>query len=324
MILSVISNNPLQNFYLQDLTGKKINIELDTYQNIPNGWYELKVEYVDTKIEIEDILINNASIKHILYTGYCTDKLGNKHQPASAVWDKGCVFSIWLHTSIGTLFHRIFDGIRNGDYGTNLFENYVLTVDRPHITTGNWPERVSSFFASAYGPKWWRLNTDYTPWKHLDMPDYNPDEIVSELRKWLPCHFERNNGGYRMQQLTDYGSDLPFVEIQDIPSKLVQQFIRDIGYTRLIDIAVHELDPGTYIDIHRDDHYNRAAYPYMRGCKKFYWACKESSGVYFKHGTSGLLPIQHPLLINTIEHVHSVIHEGNKTRTTILAYGEIC
>ena len=61
----------------------------------------------------------------------------------------------------------------------------------------------------------------------------------------------------------------------------------------------------------------------MRGCKKLYWAVKAHEGVYFKQGRSGILPLDKPLLLNTIEHAHSVIHEGDQVRTSILVYGEL-
>jgi len=322
MKLSVTSDNPLQNFYLKDLSNNTFQILLDTEQNIPRGWYELCVEYVDTKIEISDIQINGDSIKHMIYTGYCTDGNGTVHQPATAVWDTGCVFTIWIHTEIGEMYSRIYEAIRNGDYGQNLFENYTLTVDRPLITTGNWPERIRSFYATAHGPQWW-YKEDMVPWRYCNLPEYDTDELLSELQPMMKYTEERYNRGYCISQIKEYASDLPFIELDDISSPLVRDFVTSVGYTRILDISIQTLSPGTYIDIHRDDHYKRAAYPYMRGCKKLYWACKAHEGVYFKQGRGGILPLDKPLLLDTIEHPHAVIHEGDKVRTSILVYGEL-
>jgi hypothetical protein len=322
MKLSVTSDNPLQNFYLKDLSNNTFQISLDTEQNIPHGWYELCVEYVDTKIEISDIQINGDSIKHMIYTGYCTDGNGTVHQPATAVWDTGCVFTIWIHTEIGEMYMRTYEAIRNGDYGQNLFENYTLTVDRPLITKGNWPERIRSFYATAHGPQWW-YKEDMVPWRYCNLPEYDTDELLSELQPLMTYTEERYNRGYCISQIKEYASDLPFIELDDISSPLVRDFVSSVGYTRLLDISIQTLSPGTYIDIHRDDHYKRAAYPYMKGCKKLYWACKAHEGVYFKQGRGGILPLDKPLLLDTIEHPHAVIHEGDKVRTSILVYGEL-
>ena len=95
------------------------------------------------------------------------------------------------------------------------------------------------------------------------------------------------------------------------------------AYKRLIDISVQTLAPNTFIDLHRDDHYKRKMYPYIKGCKKFYWTIENPEGVHFKLGRSGCIPHQDPLLINAIEQPHCVINEGTNTRTSILIYGEL-
>jgi len=323
MKLSVSSNKPLQKFYLKNLNNEVFDILLDTEQSIPYGWYELCIEYVDTEVEILDILVNNASINHMLYTGYVTDRHGNLIQPATAVWEKDTVFSIWIHTEIGEMYQRLLETIRNGDFGQNLFEKYVLTVDRPLAIKDHWPEHIRSFYATAHGPQWWYKSGNDIPWKYCDLPKYDTDELLSELKPMLVNYQERYNGGSLIWQIKDDISDLPFIELDDIPSKLVRDFVSSIGYTRLIDISVQTLSPGTYIDIHRDDHYQRAAYPYMKGCKKFYWACEAHEGVYFKQGRGGILPLDRPLLLDTIEHPHAVVHEGDQVRTSILVYGEL-
>lgn len=323
MKLSVASSSPLQKFYLRDLNNNEFDIALDTDQHIASGWYELCVEYVDTKIEITDILINDSSIKYMIYTGYYTDGNGVQHQPATAVWDEGGVFSIWIHTEIGAMYQRIYKTIRNGDFGQNLFEKYSLIVDRPFVVKDQWPAHIRSFYEQAHGPQWWYNTGNDIPWKYCDLPDYDTDELLSELEPMLGHYEERKNGGFCIKQIKEHASDLPFIELDDISSPLVREFVTSVGYSRIIDISVQTLRPGTYIDIHRDDHYKRAAYPYMKGCKKLYWACKAHEGVYFKHGNGGILPLNRPLLLNTIEHPHAVIHQGNQVRTSILVYGEL-
>jgi len=322
MILSVTSDNPLQRYYLKDLNNTEYQVQLDTWQNLPTGWYEFIVEYVDTKIEITDIKINQASIEHMLYTGYVTDGSGNLHQPATAVWDKGTVFSIWIHTEIGFMYHRILETIRNGDFGQNLFINYTFTVDRPYVTQAHkWPEHLRSFYQHAHGPQWWQ-KVD-TPWKIIDIPDFDTNVLISEIRSLTKYRFEKQNGGYIIEQLTEHTSELPLIEINDIPSQIVQDFLKSVGYVRILDIAVNTLKPGAYIDIHRDDHFKSTGYEYIKGCKKLYWACENHAGVYFKNGRGGILPLDKPLLVNTVDYPHAVIHEGDSIRTSILVYGEL-
>lgn len=323
MQITVTSDNPLNQIYLKDLTHKKINISQNANIDIPHGWYELCVEYNGQKTEIQDILINDISIEYLIYTGYYKDGNGNIHQPCTSVWDEGGIFSIWIHTEIGFLYQTIFDVIRNGDYGTNLFEKYMLTVDRPLKINDSWDPKLQSFFQHANGPNWWLLDNDFTPWKKIKLPYIDVDQLLIELNEWLPYSKQKNDGTWCIQQLKPGASDLPFVELDNIPDNNIKKLVTSIGYKRLIDISVQTLKPGASIQIHRDDHHKRQAYPYIKGCKKFYWACQDAEGVYMKLGKSGLLPLENPLLINTLEHTHAVIHQGSKTRTSILAYGEL-
>lgn len=331
MKISITSSHPVQKYYLQALDYKTINFHLDKEFEVETGWYELKVEYVDTKIEIQDIKINDTSIREIIYTGYYTDGSGKIHQPATAVWDEGGVFSIWLHTELGVLFQRTVEGISNGDYGKNLFENYLLTVDRPLSIKDKWPAEIVSFFKNAHGPQWWRRNTDTTPWLKRPIPNLDSvdvDLLLSELDKVCTQPNVPDEGRLIKALKPHHPSgdcrfcDLPFVELDDLGSDIVRDFVSSIGYKRVIDINVQTLDPGKHIAIHNDER-KRDGDPYMRGCKMFYWTCKNPEGVHFKLGRGGVLPHNEPLLINNIVHPHAVVNEGNQTRTSILIYGEL-
>ena len=323
MKLSIKSDKKITNFHLKDLLNREHQVKLDTDEKLTDGWYELNIFYVGTKIEIFDILINDISIKHILYTGYYIDTSGKIHQPATALWDKNGCFKIWLHTNIGTLFQRIFDSIRNGDYGKNLFDKYVFTVDRPIKISQHFDSDIQSFFATGDGPHWWIKNNDKTPYLPVNIKNIDREELLNELDKVLPYKVTKKDGRVRKGIKETYTPVLPFIEINSIKSNIVQNFLKQIGYKRIIDMGVQTLKPGKSIRIHRDDHYDSDAYPFIRGCKKFYWSIKNPENVYFKLGKSGILPLEKPLLTNTIEHTHSVVHEGNKDRISILIYGEI-
>ena len=344
MLISITSNNIIEKVYLKDLSNVQHNIKLGKDQPLDSGRYVLCVEYVDTSIEIEDISINGSSIGQFIYTGYCTDSQGQIHQPATAVWDKGCCFSIWIHTDIGQMIERLYEEIDNGEYGKNLFEKYVLTVNRPHKIHEGWDNKMISFFNHGDGPHWWKNNHDDAPWLKLKLPKIDVDQLLLDLDKFCTNHSYCKAGGpwgfdsgvVRNNKLTDeqdYGllikqlkngvSDLPFVEIDDIPYQSIKDLVIASGYKRLIDISVQTLKPGHGFMIHRDDHTQRECYPYIKGCKKVYWAIKGSDDVQFKLGRSGLLPLEHPLMVNTADIPHSVIHEGNEPRTSILIYGEL-
>lgn len=328
MKLSIVSTEKLQNFYLRDLNDKTFNIELDTEQNIPEGWYELVIPYVDKKIEISDILINNDSIKEIIYTGFYTDGNGVIHQPANAVWDKGGYYTIWIHTQAGVLWQRIYSQIRSGDFGAHLFDKYLLTVDKNIYVKDYFTNVIKSYFANGYGPNWWLKNDKLTPYTNVNddtISQINTKELLSELKKCLPYSQTSLSGvnGWNRYGLKSGCADLPFVEIDDLPSAFVQEFIKKIGYKRIIEITIQTLAPNTAVPIHKDDHYWRKCYPYTSGAKKFYWNLSSTKDIYFKLGESGLLPLEKPIFINTVEHVHAVVNQSEEERTVIHMYGEL-
>ena len=324
MKLSIKSSKPLQNFYLEDLQNQKHYIMLDTNVELLDGWYELNVCYVDTNIEIFDILINDVSIKHLLHTGYHIDGQGKISQPASAVWTKNGCFKIWIHTEIGMLIQRLYESIRNGDYGKNLFENYVLTVDRPIQINDMFDNDIKSFFAQADGPNWWLKNTDTTPWLPVSLENINKENLLQEFRKILPYTVHKKDGRVRLCIREDFKPPrLPFIEIDTIKSEMVQNLLRQIGYKRIIDIGINIQKPRQSLTIHIDDHYESDAYPYIKGCKKFFWTLDNHENVYYKLGKSGLLPHEKPILINTVAHTHSIVNQSDKERSSLSIIGEM-
>ena len=328
MKIAITSDQALQSYHLRDLNGNKYEFQLDKDFELAHGWYELRVDYVDTKIELSDIKINDSSIGYMMYTGFYTDGLGEIHSPGNAVWDTGGFFTIWIHTEIGMMYNRIFRAIRSGDWGKNLFNDYALTVDRPTAINENWPAELRSFFSLGHGPQWWHKQDTEFPWKRCDVPKFDVNLMLEQLDRVLPYSCTRSCGPGQSLYIknlkdTDTPSDLPFVELNDIDSPLFIELATSVGYKRIIDISIQTLIPNSYVEIHRDDHYKREAYPFMKGCKKLYWACEAHDDVYFKLGDSGLLPLDSPLLINTIDHTHAVVHQGTRPRKSLLVYGEM-
>jgi len=322
MKLSIKSRNKIEKFYLKSLNGEVYNIVLDKEQNLPAGWYELNVFYVDKKILIDDILINDTSLREFRYTGYTVDGDGTKHSPGCVVWDDGGCFKLWIHTEVGVMFSRLCEAIHNGDFGKNLFEKYVFTVDRPLNIDKSWGEPWVSYFANGSGPRWWLNNDILTPWKIANVPKVDKDLLIGELSRVLPFTEEMYEG-WTSQSLKEGKSDLPFIPWEDIDSKLVVDFFRAVGFKRIINIGLQRLAPRHTVRLHRDDHVNRQMYHYTKGCKKFYWNLSDTENVYFKLGKSGFLPLQHPLWINTISHSHALVNARDSERIVVLAYGEV-
>ena len=334
MKLSITSTEKLEKFYLKDLNDKVFNIELDKEQNIPEGWYELIIPYISKKVEIFDILINDESIKEIIFTGFYTDAKNKKHQPANAIWDENGYYSIWLHTQLGFLYQRFYDQIKPGDFGSNLFTKYMLTIDRNIKINDNWSNSLKSYFAYGNGPNWWLKNSKYTPYEIIDdnyIRSINTDHLLNELEKFLVNEIHDMNGhkgwdrlGYR-KTYTKLAYNENLLQIEDISNTLVKDFVKKLGYKNIIDIEILKLKKDSFIPIHKDAYTDKIYQNnnYTFGAKKFYWNISNSKNIYFKLGTSGLLPLESPLFINTANHVHAVVNQSNDGRVVISVKGEL-
>ena len=315
--------------YITNVFDQKINFALGEEFEIDAGWYQLHLPYTGIKNEFKKIILNGFDLEEIIYTGYCTDGAGKIYQPATAVWDTGGCFTILLHTSIGVLIERLIRCLRNGDLGTNLFEKYTLTVDRPFDIDKNYPTEIRSFFQTSDGPNWWRKDSDFLPYLELPDMDLDKDLLMKEcdvLCKYEKEHSPKDKKGQEYiikSSHPDCIFDLPFVEMDPDQFPTVQKLIDEIGMKRVLSIGVNTLNPGKHFHIHRDsENYSRPGYKYVKGCKIFYWLLTEPKGIHFKFGRCGLLPLDKPLLINPVEYAHSVVNQSGKPRLVISMAGE--
>jgi len=325
MKIDIKSTYPIKDYYLKNLNNEQINFKLGEEFAIEQDWYELHIPYSGTKNEFEDVTLNDVSLREIIYTGYYTDGQGKIHQPGSAVWDIGGCFKLWLHSDVGVLMERTLRCLRNGDYGTNLFEKYSLTVDRPFKIDSSYPKDIQSFFEMGWGPYWWRN----PPYKKILTPDIDKTLIIKEcetLCKYKRSHSSNDNPRekYIMHSTHSDGVfDLPFADFNPLKFPTVKKLLDYIGMKRPLSIYINTLDSGNHLSVHRDsDNYHRKGYQYVKGCKVFYWLLTDPKDIYFKFGRCGLLPLETPLFVDIVENVHSVVNQSKKSRIIISIAGE--
>jgi hypothetical protein len=310
-----------------DLSGNQLTSESD-YQ----GWFKLSLRGIDeSSVDILDIKINDQSVGYVLYTGFGITDSGEHLQPCT-IFKKNLKFCIWLHTNLGELFHSLYSQIRNGDYGTNLFSKYLFTVDRAVTLDHSYPESIRTFFARATGPRWWHRDSDHLPYKVLDT-EIN-QKLYSSITK-LEHHMQTEcldgkpyvrkikgvNCNWRQLNSPVLTYEADAMSMESIPVAYLQSLLYEIGYRKILSYSILELDPKSYIDIHVDDHYASKNYKYIVGAKKFYVSFNIQDKIYFKLGNAGMLPLNKPLLINTLTHVHSVVNDSNQIRKAFMVYG---
>jgi|TARA_B110000483_G_scaffold181849_1_gene215030 hypothetical protein len=325
MKITIDSTAEIKESFLVDLSGNRLYFKTDEQFVAREGWYELNLPFTGEKTNITDIKINDESILHTIYTAYYTTGI-DRHQPATGMWNDGGVLKLWLHTNIGIFFERVFSDIDSGDFGADLNEKYVFTVDRPLTLQKKFPRSIKDFFAHGDGPHWWKLGTDFTPYRILDTSPPPQETIIEELHKICIYDKKAFDGVMDLKTICKNKADLPFkhVDWENAPH-LRKLLLEQIGYNNIIDISMQTLAPNSCIALHRDDHYKREKYPLIRGCKKMYWPLGgDWSKNYFKLGKSGVVPFNNkPHLINTIEHVHTAVNESDNPRIVLIVYGDL-
>ena len=310
------SKQIISTFFLTTLDEK--NIKCNNNQNIDciNDWHLLTIPFQGQRITIDDILINNESIKHLIYTGYFETTNGEILQPSSTLWQPG-IFKIWIHPKVGLMFARIMKQITNGDYGKNLFEKYMLTVDRPVSLTGKYLNSIESFFNTGSGPYWHKKDTNEFPYKIIKNPIFetidknliiknseSQFQVISDRKSYVKFSYQKYGGEEKAHSFS----------LNKINCPETVKVLSAIGYKKLYHIELQYLAPKSYVPMHIDDGKN------IKGCHKFYWNITNPASVYFKFDCVGLLPIQYPFFYNNGQHVHAVVNDSNAGRYVLIAY----
>ena len=322
--ISIYSKNDINEFEVVDLYGNAITVinTLDT--DLVEGWYEMIIPYNGKQNEIYGININDTDIEHLMYTGFTENESGERFSPGCAVWEPGA-WKLWFHTNQGFWKHTVFSQIANGDYGLDLFEKYMFTVDKSTEIENDYlySADVVEFFKYPFGPRWWDKNDITCPYKVLGDPafnDLNRNTLLQETKDIAEVRQE-NAAGWWAWSLKD-ASDFPAVPIDEFSGEF-RKLLDLIGYKSVIDFSMLTLESQCSIPIHVDDHVNRDAWPAIAGCKKFYWTLANKQGNLFKLGEAGIVPTDNPLLINSAMHTHSLINNTDNNRAVLIIYGEL-
>jgi len=322
--IEIESDAQIEDFFLLSLENEKIHFR--NKQDIPlqNNWYELFVPFVGQKTEITDIKINNISIGHLLYTGYFENWRQEKFQPATAVWEPGH-FRIWIHPLVGYHCGQFYSQIRNSHFGSNLFEKYLLTVDRPVTISTEFPEKIRQFFSVGEGPKWWAKDSKNVPYKILDgsIVDQLANDIhkVEEICK-NTCTMTKLSKGWHgtAWRPQGVGSASPESYTDDSFNGL-GKILKQIGWKQILSVTSNMLDPHGYIPVHIDDYTKSKNLRYIEGPSKLYYTYEGGEDVLFKLAGAGFVESHKPVLLNTNMFPHAVVNPSDRLRKSCTIYG---
>lgn len=332
MKICVDSTEQITNYCLYNLRDEKINFTLSEEFEIPDGWYNFVVEYSGETVDITDIKINECSIGHLIYTGFFTESAtGKRSQPANAVWTDG-YYSIWLHTQIGFMTQILVESIRNGDYGKNLFEKYLLTIDKSIKMDSEWPFSIRAYYDYANGPRWWRKDTLKVPYEECEptlLADIDKEKLMAELPMDCNITIEYDILGKGETVGKMYGivnkksTAYPFVEVDSLKSEELKKLCRRLGYVKILKVSLQTLPPGVAFQVHIDDHYNRDSQEFIEGPVVFVWNLAEKQdNHFFKLGAGGLAPMKYGAFFNQFYFSHGTFNDSEVERPLLTIHGD--
>ena len=329
--LSIDTDVELKSYCLVNLKDEKITFTSGTAFELETGWYNLVVQYHGEKVNITDIKINGESIKEYIYTGFFTEKsTGKKFQPANSLWTEG-FYSIWIHTEIGYMVQKHATSIRNGDYGKNLFDDYLFTVDKSIELDHNWPELIKSYFRHGNGPRWWKKDLKRTPYEVCQesfLNDCDKTKILQEIP--IDCQLEkdypmlsksRENTEIKIMKVRAIrkASVYPYIEIDSLKGEEIKKLIRRLGFTKILNITLQTALPGQAFKPHVDDHFTRDCMKDIEGPVVFLWdLSKDHTSHLFKLGVAGLLPLGKGVFFNQMYYDHGTINDSSTVERPLL------
>jgi hypothetical protein len=320
----VKANVSVDDFIIEHLDGSEYTVKNGEECTLPKEWFLVKIFPKKSKTTIESIEINGIPLNELLYTGYIADN--NKPLlTGTTTWKDDQSFCIWLLPTRAEFYafcREIFEG---GEYGTNLFDKFLLTVDRPVVISEEFSQELQDFYNTGYGVRWWRFNDPRIPYIVLDDPDFE-NTIRNNIDKIKTiCSIQKDEHktesiGYVPYVLTDTKllSEDSDYDIDAEKISFLKPIFDKLKWSKVVNVHHHTLQAKGSLALHAG---NRHDYMQKKNADKFYYTYENADAILFKVRGCGMIPTGVPILINTYDYSHAVINPSNKDRQTVYIYG---
>ncbi len=333
MLVDIRANKPLGNFYLEDLRYNRTDFSLNTDFDLTPGWYKLVIEYPGSKLKLEEIIINEQALDILLYSGWFLEqRTGFKTSPGTTLFARG-QFEIWIHTDMGLMIQTIYESIQRREFGSNLFDKYMHTVDRPMDLPEDCPAIIRNWFANGNGPRWWKKNNILTPYEALDpevLADIDKAKLLDEMTNM--CDYSKDNPKFALplkgkelkgtRRGLRSGYELPYTELDELPGSEMKRLCEKAGIKRLLGCTLQMQYPGESFVPHVDEHYDPETKAVMQGpCSFMLDLSEDSSQHYFKVGRGGLIPLDVGCFAN-FNYAHATFNASDIPRPLCILNGK--
>ena len=309
--INIFSENPIDNFVLEDLYGNEKILKNNTNVSIDLSWQLLII----TNPDVREITIDGCQLGKFINTGYYEN---NK-------------FKIWIHPNIGYMISTLMDQIDLGDLNSKLYEKYLFTVDRPIDIGREFPVHIQGFFAHGSGPKWWNKEKRPIPYIVIDDPEIKEMmDKIEVLEKHLDTEADLSGKKNQTLQYNDQWRAEGW-KMESYSNATEKEFNADsfsgfgkhfqkLGFKKLYQVYTAYLGPLGYINLHTDG--NKFRKKENAGNTRLYCSYSNTDAVYFKMLGVGLLPMNTPILIDAGRFLHSVVNlSKTNTRKSLVVTG---
>jgi hypothetical protein len=230
------------------------------------------------------------------------------------------------------MIQSLCETVRNGDYGKNLFEKYLLTVDKSIEMDPLWPEEIKSYFRHANGPRWWRKNTLQCPYEVCEeglLKDIDKEKLINYLP--FDCPTELNYDELGKGDASGHMSGIairktsvyPFIDIDSFKGEEIKKLCKVLGFKKILNVTLQTMPPKVAFYPHIDDHYTRDCKEHIEGPAVFLWNLSDKQeGHYFKLGPAGLVPLQNGVFFNQFYFSHGTFNDSNVARPLLIIHGD--
>lgn len=336
------------------LDSKSLNIKIDNTQvnytinnfeividcDITFGFHFLKLQTnftfdsVSDKIQIIDVLINESSIRQMLYLGFSPDKTRRyttiiNHRDPEWHLPFGNPVSWWLP--------ECMTKIPNELYGSDLNKSLEIFYPECIELPSSFPQLIKDFFKFNFGFTAYNKEEVKTPLHNLNIPylpiqiEYDEqalyDEFMNNLEYLQSEKYIPRQNKYNEREINNYSkpwyTDLAIVDSKiTVAQQQFPEFHKLLNSIEGIDVKlsfIGTLYPNSYVAPHVDDFYKRV--DYMRkveGLSQIFIPIGWTENNYFKASKVGLIPYQQgALLFANSNFPHASVNCSDKIRFSI-------
>lgn len=273
-----------------------------------SGWHLLSISSASADhIQIKDILIEGISIGHMMLIMFLTES-----KECTFGWVDRRPFSIPLHPNYATFRKVIFSNITQGDFGTQIYQQYDFALNSKIELQKSYPKFIVDYFDEEIAPVWHKKYSNRSPWFLGTVIDRSrlAAEIDTVKHKFPPRKINLDSYQGWVDSILKFST---IEEVKEFGLEYFAEILHDCRFVELLTVNLGYLPPGGYINTHKD------LTSSSRVRNKVYIPVDFVPGNHYKFFPGGYVPLNEPnaICLNTDTFVHAVVNDSDQDRLII-------